>query len=346
MFIGIILLGLSTACCAFATRLWHFYLFFGILAPVGMALSGWPLLGPALANWFVSRRGLAIGLGQIGMGLSFAYGMFAEIAISRLGWRPAYLVLAVILVLLLIPIYLLFFRYRPEDKDMTAYGSTEAPAHQNITEKVSVPHGSDFRVWNLGQALKTYQLWLLVLSNFFYWGIGSYLVLAHQIKFVEEAGYSSLFATSVLALFGIFIIAGELSASLSDWLGREATVIIATALAIGALVALVFVRDTSRDWLLYIYACCFGYSAGLYTPTIFSGTADIFHGRHFGAIAGLLLTGMGVGGAIGPWLGGFIYDLFGSYIIAFVFCMICFALACISFIIAAPRNAAKLRSRA
>lgn len=213
--IGIIVLGLGTAGCAFAHELWHFYLLFGILAPIGTAFSGWPLLAPALANWFAKRRGLVLGLGQIGGGLSFTYCMFAEYTISLLGWRYAYLVLSAILVALLLPLYLLF-HYRPENKGMRAYGATEIPGAEGLT--------GPSRDWTLGRAMRTYQLWLLVLSVFLYWGVGTYLILAHQIKFVEEAGYSSMFATSVFALFGIFMVAGQLSASISDWIGREKTI--------------------------------------------------------------------------------------------------------------------------
>jgi len=141
------------------------------------------------------------------------------------------------------------------------------------------------------------------------------------------------------------VVAGQLSSSISDWIGREKTITLAATLAIAALVALVSVRDTSQPWLLYVYATCFGYGAGLYSPTIVAGMADLFHGRHFGAIAGLLLTGMGVGATIGPWLGGYIYDISGSYISAFVFCMVCFGVACIAFWIAAPRHTSRLRAK-
>jgi len=342
--IGVIILGLATAGCAFAHELWHFYLLFGILMPIGSAFSGWALFAPALANWFAKRRGLVTGLGQVGGGLSFTYGMFAAFAISQLGWRPAYFVLAGTLVVLLLPLYLLFFYYRPENKGFKAYGAAELPAAKGLTAEVSVknPVPGD---WTLGQAMRTYQLWLMVFSFFLYWGVGSYLVLGHQVKFAEDMGYSSLFAASIFALFGIFMVAGQLSSSISDWIGREKTITLATTLAIGALVALVSVRDASHPWLLYVYATCFGYGAGLYSPTIVAGMADLFHGRHFGAIAGLLLTGMGIGATIGPWLGGYIYDISGSYISAFVFCMVCFSVACLAFWIAAPRHAAKLRAK-
>ncbi|GAG03352.1 unnamed protein product, partial [marine sediment metagenome] len=161
--IGITILGLTTASCAFAHELWHFYLLFGILMPVGTALSGMPLFTPTLANWFVKRRGLAIGLGHIGGGFSFTYGIFAEFAISQLGWRAAYFILAGILVLVVLPLYSLLFHYRPEDKSLKAYGTSELLASKDSTAEVTAPENPVSGDWTLGRAMKTYQLWLLVL---------------------------------------------------------------------------------------------------------------------------------------------------------------------------------------
>ena len=344
--IGITILGLTTAGCALAYELWHFYFLFGVLVPVGMAFCGWPLLGPMLINWFAKRRGLVTGLGQMGAGLSFAYGILIAFIISWLGWRYTYFVLAGIILALLLPIHFLFFHYRPENKGLKAYGVTEAPsAAKGSVDGLTDIANPVFDSWTLGQAMRTYHLWLLVLSHFLYWGIAAYLVLAHQVQFAEDMGYSSLFAASVFALFGLSMAAGQLSGFISDWIGREMTVTLATILAIGALVALISVRDTSQPWLLYVYAVCFGYGTGLQQPTIFAGMADIFHGRHFGTIAGLLLTGMGIGSAIGPWLGGYIYDVSGSYIGAFILCMLCLGIACIAVWVAAPRNAGRIRNR-
>jgi fucose permease len=279
----------------------------------------------------------------MGGGLSFTYGIVAEFIISQLGWRYAYLVLGFVLIALLLPIHLLFFYYRPENRGLIALGAAEPTDTGNSAKKTNTVTEPESPDWTLGLAMKTYQLWFLLLSNFFFWGIGTYMILAHQVKFVVEVGYSGMFAASVFALFGIFLSAGQLSSSISDWIGREKVVTLATALTIVSLVALISVRDTSHPFLLYVYAVCFGYGAGLYSPTIFAGAADLFYGRHFGSISGLILTGMGIGGAIGPWLGGYIYDISGSYISAFVFSMISFVLAWITFLIAAPGNPKKLR---
>ena len=340
--IGAIVLGLATAGCAFARELWHFYLLFGFLMPVGSAFCGWPLLGPTLANWFAKRRGMVMGLAQMGGGLSFTYGIFVEFVISQVGWRYTYFVIAGIVIAVLLPLYLVFYRYRPEDKGLKPYGADEPrvaialDASAEESQK-SVPGG-----WTLKKALRSYHLWFLVATQSLYWGVGAYMVLGHQVKFVEDVGYSSTVAASIFALFGIFVAVGQLSAGLSDWIGREKTVTLAVILALGALTALISVRDTSQPWLLYLYAICFGYGAGLCAPAIYAGLADIFYGRHFGVLSGLLLTGFGIGGIIGPWLGGFIYDITGSYTSAFLFAMVCFALSCVTFWIAAPRKAEKL----
>lgn len=341
--IGIVVIALATVGCAFANRLWHFYLFFGIILSVGVALCGWPILGPALANWFSKRRGLVIGIGQMGGGLSFTYGLFAEFLIFHLGWRHAYFALAGVLIAVVVPLYFFFFYYRPEAKGLKAYGTPEAVADDTLTTEMNNISNATSYPWTLKRALRTHQLWCFLLSLFLAWGIGSYLVLAHQVKFAEDMGYSSIFAASIFALFGIFVTVGQISTFVSDWIGREITITIAAVLCISALIALISVKDTSQPWLLYVYGVCFGYGAGLFASTVYAGLADVFHGRNFGAIAGLLLTGMGTGGIIGPWLGGYIHDISGSYISAFILCMACFGLACVAFWIAAPRRSVKIR---
>jgi len=338
--IGVTVLGLATAGCAFARELWHFYLLFGVVIPVGSACSGTPVLLPMLANWFTKRRGMVIGLAQMGGGLSFTYGMFVEFIISQVGWRYAYFVIAGILMAVLLPLYLLYYKYRPEEKGLKPYGAEEEkPAVMLQSGAAERPRKRD---WTLRNALRTPQFWFLVAAQSLYWGLGAYMVLGHQVKFAEDVGYSSTFAASVFALFGIFSAAGQLSSSLSDWIGRERTMTIAVLLAIGALIALISVRDTSQPWLLYLYAICFGYGGGLASPAIFAGLADIFYGQHFGVLSGLLMCGFGITGVIGPWLSGIIYDLTGSYTSAFILAMVSFALSAVAMWIAAPRKAEKL----
>jgi sugar phosphate permease len=343
--LGIALLGAATAGCAWAGELWHFYLLFGVLMPIGNALAGLPVFAPALMNWFVKRRGLVMGIGQMGGGLSFAYVLLVQYLILQVGWRLTFLALAGMLIFIPFPLYLLFFHYRPQDKGLKAYGAAEmTPVSQKRTERSAgqVPMTRD---WPLARILRSAQLWLLVVSYALFWGIGNYLVLSHQVRFAEDAGYSSMFSVSIFALFGVTLFLGQSCGFLSDRIGRERAATLAASLSIVALVALIAVRDNSHPWLLYIYTICFGLGAGLFTPTIYAGTADIFAGRYFGAVSGLLFTGMGVCAVFGPWLGGYIYDVTGTYRPAFVLCIACIALSCLSFWIAAPRKGITIKPR-
>ena len=111
-FIGIVLLSLSTLGCAFAGELWHFYLLFGVLSPIGATLCGSPILNPMIINWFSRRRGLAMSIGQVGGGLSFTYGMLVEAVILQWEWRVSFGVIAILPLVVLLPLYLIFFRYR------------------------------------------------------------------------------------------------------------------------------------------------------------------------------------------------------------------------------------------
>jgi sugar phosphate permease len=336
---GLGVLVLATVGCTWAEELWHFYFFFGFLVGLGNAFCGWPVIGPALVNWFHKKRGLVMGLGQMGGGLSFVYGIFIELIILKWGWRNAYLSLGILLAAVLFPLHLFFFYHRPEEKSLKAYGAEEEKLEEEEESRGTEPRPLPTRDWTLREILRSPQLWFLVLAYGLHMGIGVYLVLAHQIKFGEDMGFSSIFSVSIFGLFGISLFLGQLSGFLSDWIGREKAGTLCAVLALIALVALLSVRNNSQAWLLYVYSLCFGYGAGLINPTAFAACADIFPGKHFGTVMGLLLMGMGTGGALGPWLGGYLHDLTGSYTIAFILSAVCFALGCIFLWVAAPRKA-------
>jgi hypothetical protein len=165
--------------------------------------------------------------------------MFAEFAISQLGWRYAFFVLAGTLVALIVPLYLLFFHYRPQGRGMRPYGAAEPSVVEAQKPWTAVVKNGPSRDWTLGQAMGTYRLWLMVLSFSLYWGVGAYLVLAHL-----DAGYSSMFSASVFGLFGILVAGGEACGFISDWIGREKTITLAAILSVGALVSPLLVWPT------------------------------------------------------------------------------------------------------
>ena len=331
---GALVTGLATVSCGLASQLWHFYAIFGILTPIGLAFVGAPIINPTITNWFYKFRGIAFSLAQMGGGLSFLYAIYAESMISMFGWRKAYFVLGITLSVILIPMLLRFYVYHPREKRLGTLG-LEAKNFDLGRRSVNVEKGFN---WTLRQASRTYQLWLLVISQTLFWGVGCYMLLAHQVKFAQDMGYSAMFAASTFGFFGISMVIGQISASISDKIGRESTLVLGCMLAIGSVLILTLIRDASNPWMLYAYAIGFGFGAGLQAPTLFVGASDLFSGRHFGAINGVILGGMGVGGAAGPWVGGYIHDLLGSYRYAFGITILCFGASAIAFVIAAPRR--------
>ena len=338
--LGILLLGMSTAACALAEELWQFYVLFGIIMSVGTAFSGAPVMIPAIANWFVSKRGTAIGIGLAGGALSFSMVTYAEYLISAFGWRLAFVFISGTAVGIAIPLVLLFFRYRPQDQVALAEKTnTTVTSSSENAEKTDID-GSHYGHLPVAQILKNHRLWLLMLSYMLFMGIANYMIIAHQVIFFVDLGYDSLFAASVAGSVGLFAVLGTLSGFLSDWMGREKTFTLSFVLATISLIILLFQKDASNPWALYVFAFCFGFPMGLHAPTIVAGAADLFYGKHFGMVNGLLLMGFGLGGAIGPWLGGYIFDATHSYSLGFIICIFAYFLACVSFWIAAPRRGA------
>jgi MFS family permease len=338
---GVVMLALATAGCAFASELGHFYILFGILMPLGTAFCAWPIYAPALMNWFYKKRGLVLGCAQMGGGLSMACAFFVEFVIEKAGWRSTFLILAGTLLVIFLPLVLFFFYYQPRDKRMVPYG-WDTPAIDSQTPREEDDEaGGNFVEKTLSEVLRSPQLWLLVLSYALCWGIANYTILAHQVRFLQDVGFSSMYSSSILGLFGIMVCGGQATGFLSDRIGREKTMTLAITFSAIGCMALLAIRGTSQPWLLYIFSICCGYGAGLAMPTTMAAAADIFHGRHFGIVAGLLLSGMGVGSIMGPWLGGFLYDLSGSYTSAFSLCIISLILSCLFLWIAAPRRASR-----
>jgi MFS family permease len=260
-----------------------------------------------------------------------------------MGWRNAYLILSGVLIFFLLPLSLIFFYYHPRDKGLKAYGAGEGnPVPKDPWVDAAIPPA--VAEWTVGQIFRNPRLWFLFTAYALFSGMGVYMVMTHQVRFSLDVGFSSIFSVSIFALSGIMVSIGQISGFLSDWIGREKAATLACCLCILALAWFLCIRNPSQFWFLYLHAVCFGLGAGMFAPTFFASTADIFPGRRFGFVAGLMLTGQGIGGIVGPWLGGHLFDISGSYTSAFVLCMISFALACILLWIAAPRKAARERA--
>lgn len=320
---GVILLTLGTALCSQASALWHFYLFFGVTIAVGTSLVGFPANAAVLSNWFIRKRGVAFGIFGAGFGVSFLIVPLVQYFILAFGWRMAFVTLAVLVPVILLPLIILFSRHRPQDIGLLPDGIN--PGSQNeisspqgkIDTFAARPRPATFQ-WTLGKAIKTTQFWVLFLIVFCIFGISENLMVTHQAAFFVGVGYSGIFAASVVGFFGIISAVGHLAGFLSDIIGRKKNFTLGSGVAILGILILFLVKSPSSPWMPYLYAGLFGLGLGIVGPTLTAAVADIFHGKHFGSINGFLILGFGVGGVIGPWVGGYIFDRTHSYNYAFL----------------------------
>jgi MFS transporter, OFA family, oxalate/formate antiporter len=185
--------------------------------------------------------------------------------------------------------------------------------------------------WTLGEAMATPHFWLLFLV-YLLTGLGSFFVSLHQLAFLTDVGFDPLHAASVLGMGAFLSVAGTIfTGSISDYVGREVSAILAYGISIVGVIAALFITSPDQTWLLWIHSCFFGLTWGARGPMITAKTADLFQGRHLGAILGVISIGTGVGAAVGAWASGLIFDLSGSYRVAFLLSIASYLAGCVAF---------------
>ncbi len=313
---GALLIGIGMAGCSLATEKWQFYLLYGVVAAIGLSMAGWAPVATVLANWFVRKRALVFGILGAGFGISLVSASGAQYIISSFGWQTAYVVIGLSIFLLIAPLCVIVVRRTPADKGLFPDGMTSEEAAAN-QERVSVYRAASewrSRDWTVRNAIRTRQFWLILLTWLCSMGVVEQLAVSHQVYFYLDAGYTPIASATFYSLFGIAFAIGNLLGAFSDRTGRERLFIPASLIS-ALFIALYFVMlDTSTPWLPPIIAIGFGTSFGAIPCVLNATLADLFHGKHYGRIAGTMLVGFAAGGMLSPWLAGYLHDITGSYV--------------------------------
>jgi MFS transporter, OFA family, oxalate/formate antiporter len=119
--------------------------------------------------------------------------------------------------------------------------------------------------------------------------------------------------------------------TLSDYLGREVSAILAYGFSIVGAACALLITSPDQHLLLWLHACFFGLTWGARGPAITAKTADLFPGRQLGTILGFITIGSGVGAALGSWGAGWIFDLSGSYRLAFGLSIVSYVCGIVAF---------------
>jgi len=314
--------------------LWQFYLWYGVLTPVGVCAIGFIAHGIILPKWFNKKRGLAIGIAMAGIGLGMQILVpAAQFTITHLGWRIAYCVLAGFILITVLPLNIFLQRNSPQEIGQNPDGASSGEMADTLPKEAGQPEAPRTcppRIWTIHECLRSKQFWFLF-SAFFFTPLAVQGTLIHQVAGVVDKGFSAAQGAFFFGLAGMAGSVGKIFFGwLSDRIGREIAFGTGLGCAFLGILSLMMLQP-EYPYLLYGYAILFGLGYGSIAPIIPSRAADLFLGPHFGRILGVLSIGGGIGGALGVWLSGKIYDITASYNTSFMISLISLVLAVILF---------------
>ncbi len=320
-----IFLGLGFFLMSKISAIWQFYLFYGIIVGIGMGGSFIPLIS-TVARWFVRRRSIMTGIVAASTGAGALIGPpVANLLISRISWREAYFLLGCIVFAIMV-LAAQILRRDPSQIGQRAYG--EVPRGNNT---VHVSRTG----FSLKQALGTGRFWIFFITGFSY-GYCVFSIMVHIAPHTIELGFSSTRAANILAIIGGASIVGKiLMGRFGDVFENRQALMISFILMSAALFWFLMAES---PWILYVIAGLFGFAYGGCAVSHSPLLAVLFGLRAHGLIFGVFGTSVAIGGAMGPFMTGYVFDITGSYRLAFLFCCVISSLGIVLTAILSPKK--------
>lgn len=246
------------------------------------------------------------GIVLAGLGIGTLIGpLVANWLISTYAWRISYIILgSVVLIVVVLAAQLL--KRDPTQMGQVPYGESEGDK-QGLA--------SDTEGFSLGEAAYTRQFWL-VSGMVFCFGFSVFAIMVHIVPHATELGISAARAATVLAAIGGLDTLGRVVlGSATDRIGSRQVFIIGFVFLSAALFWLV---PATELWMIYLFAAFFGFAHGGMGAAQSPLIAGLFGMSSHGLILGVNALCFAIGAALGPFLAGYIFDVTGSYQVAFL----------------------------
>jgi MFS family permease len=290
---GSIILAISLALASQTTSLIGFQVIFGLFVGASIAAIFPPMMA-CVTGWFDTHRSLAVSLVSAGMGMApMTMSPLAAWLVSIYDWRTSMLIIAAVAAAVMIPVSLLVSR---------------PPALQGGGAAVAA--SEEDSAMSVGQALKSPQFIILLLTNFFCCATHSGPII-HTVNYAVSCGIPLIAAVSIYSVEGFAGLGGRVAFGLlGDRFGAKQVLVLALlAQALGALGYLA----ASDLGTFYAVAAVFGFIYAGTMPLYAAIARENFPLRMMGTVIGGTAMAGSLGMATGPLAGGLIYDTLASY---------------------------------
>jgi MFS family permease len=305
--IGSLLLTAGLALSSLATSLLAFQLLFGVVVGISAAAIFAPLMA-CVTGWFDTRRSLAVSLVSAGMGMApMTMSPLAAWLVQNHDWRTSLQIIAGVVAVIMLPLALLI--RRPPALAQAASTATNGTPQ---SASPSSAHESDL---SIGQAMRSAPFLILVLTSFLSCATHSGPIF-HTVSYAVTCGIPLMAAVSIYSMEGLAGMGGRLVFGLlGDRFGAARVLVLALLAQAIVVLGYVYARKLGS---FYTVAALFGFTYAGVMPLFAVIARENFPLRMMGTVIGGTTMASSLGMALGPVVGGLIYDTFTSYTWLFI----------------------------
>jgi len=338
--VSLLVSGLGTALLGLTNHLVFLILVFGVVLSIVQAGCSLSTTSTLLSKWFHRQRATAMAFTTTGSSVGgLLLVPLTAYLIGLVGWRMAWGMLGLLVLVLVVPLAFILLRDDPEEMGLRPDG--DAPLSDGDQPKPALPGPLEVAYWC--DAFRSTPMWQLC-GGYFVCGFSIALVSTHFVPFAIERGFSPATAATAFGLMSGLNVVGVLAVgALSDRWERKLPLGFVYALRGCAYAALLLVPG---DWALWSFAVIMGFSWWATLPLTSSLTAEFYGLKHLGILNGVTFTGHQIGSSLSIQLGGLLRDLTGSYELPFAIAgLLLFGASLVSLAIEEKRYSARYQTR-
>ena len=334
MMIGMVLLGICFILLSRLNALWQLYIIYVFIA-VGLVATGPLPISKVISCWFDRRRGMALSFAFLGTEFGgFLLVPLSNHLISQFGWRISYFILGLLIWVITLPALNWLMKDSPEEMGLQPDGEKQLVGIEGGTNPPpSALFSVTERSFSPSEAIRTINFWLFSFA-FFLLGMGIVFLFSHMVPFLTDKGLTAKTAAFILSLLFGFSAVGKIGMGfISDKYDTRYTMILICLIISTGMLILWTMESTL---MTYIGSIIFGLGMGGMPVIRTIIIRENFGLIHFTEISGYIMVAMAIGSAISPFGAGYIFDITGSYSIAFFSGMTAAFLAAMAIFFAQP----------